>query len=73
MKWEGEGREETFATYERLGRKAVEQGAGLLIWPETAAPVVFGSGDPDWKRPGLISEELGVPMLVGAPSKRPEG
>ena len=72
VKWEGEGREETFATYERLGRKAVEQGAGLLIWPETAAPVVFGSGDPDWKRPGLISEELGVPMLVGAPSKRPE-
>ena len=31
VKWEGAGREETFATYGRLGRKAVEQGAGLLI------------------------------------------
>jgi len=66
-KWEGASRQATFATYERLGRKAVAQGAGLLIWPETAAPVVFGSGDPDWMRPGMISDKLGVPMLVGAP------
>lgn len=67
VKWEGASREETFATYEKLGRKAVEQGAGLLIWPETSAPVVFGSGDRAWMRPGLISDKLGVPMLVGAP------
>ena len=70
VKWEGAGRQATFATYKRLGRKAVEQGAQLLVWPETAAPVVFGSGDPDSKLPGLISKELGVPMLVGAPSVR---
>jgi apolipoprotein N-acyltransferase len=70
VKWEGASRQMTFATYERLGRKAVEQGARLLIWPETAAPVVFGSGDPDSRLPGLISKELGIPMLVGAPSKR---
>jgi apolipoprotein N-acyltransferase len=73
VKWEGASREETFATYERLGRKAVEQGARLLIWPETSAPVVFGSRDPYWKQPGLISKELGVPMLVGAPSMRSAG
>jgi len=70
VKWEDSSREKTFATYEALGRKAVEQGANLLIWPETAAPVVFGTANQDWMRPGLISEKLGVPMLVGAPSKR---
>jgi apolipoprotein N-acyltransferase len=68
VKWEDATREKTFAIYEALGRKAVEQGANLLIWPETAAPVVFGTASRDWMRPGLISDKLGVPMLVGAPS-----
>ncbi len=70
VKWEDASREKTFAVYEALGRKAVEQGAKLLIWPETSAPVVFGTSNPDWTRPCLISEKLGVPMLVGAPSKK---
>jgi apolipoprotein N-acyltransferase len=73
MKWDEASREKTFATYERLGDKAVEQGAELLIWPETAVPVVFGSGDPSSMRPGLISEKLGVPMLVGAPFLKTTG
>ncbi len=68
IKWEDSSRAKTFAVYEALGRKAVDEGARLLIWPETSAPVVFGSTDRDWIRPSLISEELGVPMLVGAPS-----
>ncbi len=70
VKWEEAARKHTFATYEKLGREAVKEGAKLLIWPETSAPVVFGSGDDDWLVPGLISERLGVPMLVGAPSAR---
>ncbi|HTY26049.1 MAG TPA: apolipoprotein N-acyltransferase [Desulfomonilaceae bacterium] len=70
VKWEDASRQQTFAVYEKLGREAVEQGAELLIWPETSVPVVFGGRDQDWMLPGLISERLGVPMLVGAPSKR---
>jgi apolipoprotein N-acyltransferase len=70
LKWEDTAREFTFQTYERLGREAVNQGAKLLIWPETAAPVMFGSRDNGWKRPGEISTRLEVPMLVGAPSVR---
>lgn len=68
IKWEDASRRHTFATYERLGEQAVQAGAQLLVWPETSAPVLFGGGNPDWQRPGEISQRLGVPMLFGAPS-----
>ena len=48
IKWEEASRRHTFSTYERLGRHAVEAGAGLLVWPETSAPVLFGGRNPDW-------------------------
>jgi apolipoprotein N-acyltransferase len=70
LKWERSMREHTFLTYAELGQEAVDDGAELLIWPETSAPVVFGSGDQDWQVPGLISQRLNVPMLIGAPSQR---
>jgi apolipoprotein N-acyltransferase len=70
LKWERAMREHTFQTYEILGEKAVEEGAQLLVWPETAAPVMFGSRDLDWKIPGLMSESLKIPMLIGAPSEK---
>lgn len=68
LKWEDTAREFTFQTYEKLGQEAVDQGARLLVWPETAAPVMFGGRDNGWRRPGEISMRLKVPMLVGAPS-----
>jgi len=70
LKWEVAARNHTFDVYRRLGGQAVEQGANLLVWPETAAPVLFGSPDLDSRRPGEISRLLGVPMLVGAPSTK---
>jgi apolipoprotein N-acyltransferase len=66
-KWEIRERENTFNTYEKLGAKAVQEGARLLIWPETSVPVLFGVRDPDAERPGDISLRLDAPMLVGAP------
>ncbi|MBI5251698.1 MAG: apolipoprotein N-acyltransferase [Desulfomonile tiedjei] len=68
IKWDQRAREYTFESYERLGREAVNKGARLLVWPETSVPVVFGEPDADWQRPGEISRNLGVPMLVGAPA-----
>ena len=68
LKWDPATRDHTFSTYQKLGRTAVERGATFLVWPETSAPVLYGSHDLDWKQPGKISELLGVPMLVGAPS-----
>jgi len=73
VKWTDGAREYTFRAYERLGESAVRDQARLLVWPETAAPVIFGPQDLGWKRPGEISERLGVPMLVGAPSVRMKG
>lgn len=67
LKWDETHREATFQTYADLGERAVQKGARLLIWPETSAPVLFGVNDPDAQRPGVISQTLGVPMLVGAP------
>jgi apolipoprotein N-acyltransferase len=66
-KWEIRERENTFNTYEKLASKAAHDGARLLIWPETSVPVLFGTRDPDAKRPGDISLAVGVPMLVGVP------
>jgi len=68
MKWERAARPYTFVIYEKLGQIALKQGARFLVWPETSIPVLFGGADSDWKKAGLISEKLGVPMLVGAPA-----
>lgn len=73
LKWARSMREHTFVTYATLGKQAVEKGAGLLIWPETSVPVMFGGKDQDWKVPGLISQNLHVPMVIGAPSEKKVG
>lgn len=70
VKWAKKAREYTFLTYEKLGKQAVDQGAQLLVWPETSVPVLFGTAHPATARPGRISRRLRVPMLVGAPSTR---
>ncbi len=70
VKWEENAREYTFLTYEKLGKRAVEEGARLLVWPETSVPVLFGTSHPATRRPGQISRDLNVPMLIGAPSTR---
>jgi apolipoprotein N-acyltransferase len=68
LKWEESAKDYTFRTYEYLGAQAVKDGAKLLIWPETAAPVLFGMFNPEWQRVGTMASQLGKPMLVGAPS-----
>ncbi len=68
VKWAKAARPYTFLIYQKLGQIALKQGARFLVWPETSVPVLFGGTDSDWKKPGMISEKLGVPMLVGAPA-----
>ncbi|MCA1960503.1 MAG: apolipoprotein N-acyltransferase [Desulfomonile sp.] len=69
IKWKEDVRDLTFTAYEKLGAAAVNEGARLLIWPETSVPLVFGPRSPGWKYPCDISTRLKVPMLVGAPSE----
>jgi apolipoprotein N-acyltransferase len=68
IKWTERAREYTFVTYEKLGHEAVQAGARLLVWPETSVPTLLGPKRSAWTRPARISERLGVPMVVGAPS-----
>jgi apolipoprotein N-acyltransferase len=66
VKWSPEWAEQTLADYEALTRRAAEQGAELVLWPETAVP-----GSPDWSaeladRLAALARDAGVSLVVGA-------
>lgn len=73
IKWERSARRLTFATYENLAEQAVREGSRFLVWPETSVPVLLGGPDLEWRQVTAISQAVGVPMLVGAPSLKIEG
>ncbi len=66
VKWSPERAEQTLADYEALTRRAAEQGAVLVLWPETAVP-----GSPDWspelaERLATLARDAVVTLVVGA-------
>jgi len=64
-KWDTEFVEQSFAVYEAQSRQAVADGAELVVWPETAAPVYLRS-EPHLKRQLVrMARELNTHMLVG--------
>lgn len=67
LKWLVKERQNTVDTYTILGEEALQSGARALIWPETSLPTLFMGEDPFWKTPCVISQDLGVPILFGAP------
>jgi apolipoprotein N-acyltransferase len=66
-KWDPELRAGHFDTLAELTRRGVEQGAQLVLWPETAAPTYL-LRDAKW-RPFVegLARELGVPVFCGFP------
>jgi apolipoprotein N-acyltransferase len=65
-KWSPEWADRTLAIYEDLTRTAVERGAQLVVWPETAVP---GSpdADPDLRdRLDALARATGATLVVGA-------
>ncbi len=69
-KWDERYRLETIEIYKRLTRDAVDSGAGIIIWPESATPFFF-------LREGVYREELRrltldkhVYLLFGSPDIR---
>ncbi|MGB9617295.1 MAG: apolipoprotein N-acyltransferase, partial [Desulfomonilaceae bacterium] len=68
LKWERSAMERSFAAYERLALEARGKGAKLIVWPETSAPALVAVKEREWRQVLRISEKVGVPMLVGAPS-----
>lgn len=51
-------------TYASLTRQAAEEGAELILWPETALPYVPDSGR--WNFLTAFSRELNVNLIIGA-------
>ena len=66
-KWGPGGLERAFASLERLSRRAVDDDADLLVWPETALPCRPGQDRycREWLQ--AVVDDLGVPVFTGAP------
>ncbi len=81
QKWGPSTREEALTRQEELSRAAVEQGADLVVWPETSAPYVFAENEVYETDPARFTADrqsrdrmvafvraLGTPLLFGSPA-----
>lgn len=64
-KWEDDFVDKSMAVYEAQTRDAVEQGAELVVWPETAAPMYLRSERVYQKALRDLSTELHTSLLIG--------
>ena len=66
VKWNPEWAERTFAIYEDLSHEAVEAGAEVVVFPETAVPGALNS-DPGLRdRMARLARETGAAYVVGS-------
>jgi apolipoprotein N-acyltransferase len=67
-KWDPAFQDETMSRYRRLTLAAVQDGAQLVVWPETAAPFFFQ--EPTERRTELLglARQASVPLLIGSPA-----
>lgn len=72
-KWERSYRKEQLDIYINRTKKAVEQGARLVVWPETAAPFYFGSDKYYDRLIVNLVKTTGVPIIFGAPAAIKKG
>ncbi len=67
VKWDPENQTKTLDIYGELTMKAREDGARLVVWPETAAPFFYGWEEDLSRRLDGIVERAGLPVIFGAP------
>ena len=65
-KWNPEWAERTITTYEDLSRRAVEAGAELVVFPETALPGALNSDPVLRERMAELARETGAAYVVGS-------
>lgn len=66
-KWQSGGFHLAVSSLSRLSREAADQGADLLLWPETAMPCRVAT-DPYCRKPvQSVAHELDVAVLTGGP------
>ncbi|MCC6642402.1 MAG: apolipoprotein N-acyltransferase [Deltaproteobacteria bacterium] len=71
IKWSPAFAEETMRVYEDLSRRAVAEGARLVVWPETAVPGSVETEPGFGPRLSQLARELGVVLVVGAVGVEP--
>jgi len=73
VKWDPDWQKRTMQRYLELSRQGVEQGAELVVWPESATPFYFQDGKELSQKLRAFSREHSVAMLFGSPAYRAEG
>ncbi len=71
VKWSPAFADETMRVYEDLSRRAVAEGARLVVWPETAVPGSVETEPGFGPRLAQLAKELGVALVVGAVGVEP--
>lgn len=74
QKWDRAFRTATLDTYAKLTQQAVEAGADIVFWPETAAPFLYEPGaDQESARLEGIVRASGAYAIIGAPAAEIRG
>ncbi|MEK6791467.1 MAG: apolipoprotein N-acyltransferase [Deltaproteobacteria bacterium] len=72
VKWDSSYRMNTVDIYRKLSMKAAEDGASLIIWPESAMPFFLGQGvketAEETRRATGAAKETNTYILTGAPA-----
>ena len=68
-KWSAESKQRTFDVYTEYTLKAAENGADIVLWPETAFPYTVTEGNQYGKYCSQLARTANVTILVGAFSK----
>lgn len=68
LKWEPSNQQATIDTYETLSRKAVHDGAQLIVWPETALPFYYGLDQKLTRQVRAFLQQSGVYFVLGSPA-----
>jgi apolipoprotein N-acyltransferase len=73
VKWDPAYQESSIDHYEKLTIAAVDAGAELVVWPETAAPFFFQQEGELRERILALARRLRVWLVVGSPAYSHEG
>ena len=66
QKWDPRRATDIFENYLRMTRQAIADGAGLVVWPESATPFTFESEPVAAETIRRIARDAGVPILLGS-------
>jgi apolipoprotein N-acyltransferase len=65
IKWNRDGLDVSFERYFSLTRKAVQDSAELIVWPETAMPTYLAQEPKHMSRVTSFIDDVGLPLLTG--------